>query len=99
MTAAYPTTEPVHEYFGLSYCNFLVVHRSIAQSMPTEWQRRFVDLMSEADRAVKDAGIETASSYTIRARDRDGKFIADPIPHYNRGRTQLHLGGEERSDA
>lgn len=43
--------EPVHTWFSLSYSNFLVLHRSLMQSMPTEWQRRIVALFDEMDRA------------------------------------------------
>jgi hypothetical protein len=41
------TQGPVHEWFGLTYANFAVQHRARLQSMPLEWQRRFVYLMEE----------------------------------------------------
>lgn len=48
------TDGPVHEWFSLSYCNFLVWHRAHMQSMPLEWQRRFVELAEELDAAYPD---------------------------------------------
>ena len=34
------TSGPVHGWFGLTYANFLVVHRAQLQSMPLDWQRQ-----------------------------------------------------------
>lgn len=38
---------PVHEWFGLSYCNYQVIHRTLMQSMPLDWQRRMVACLEE----------------------------------------------------
>lgn len=43
--------EQVHEWFGLSYANYAVLHRTLLQSMPAEWQGRFVQCMRELDDA------------------------------------------------
>ena len=48
------TSGPVHTWFSLSYCNFLVWHRAHMQSMPLDWQRRFVELAEELDAAYPD---------------------------------------------
>ena len=37
----------IHEYFGLSYANFLVLPRVIMESMSNEWQTKMCDLLSE----------------------------------------------------
>ena len=79
----------IHTWFGLSYANFLVLHRSILQSMPDEWQRRFVACLQELDEAASD--LTLPEGYRVRVVDEEGKFCEDPIPHYNRGRTQLDL--------
>ncbi len=79
----------VHAYFGLTYANYLVLHRTILQSMPDEWQRRFVEVMDELDDAVWRSGIDVADRYQVTVRDEAGRFRADPVPHYNRGRTHL----------
>jgi hypothetical protein len=48
------TDGPVHTWFSLSYANFLVWHRAHMQSMPLEWQQRFVELAEELDAAYPD---------------------------------------------
>ena len=45
------TSGPIHTYFGLSYANFLVVHRAQLQSMPTEWQAKLVELLEDLNAA------------------------------------------------
>lgn len=45
------TSGPVHTWFGLTYANFAVQHRARLQSMPLEWQQRYVDLMEELQAA------------------------------------------------
>jgi hypothetical protein len=49
------TGGPVDEWFGLSFANFLVVHRVRLQSMPLQWQRRLVGLLEELRAAYGDA--------------------------------------------
>lgn len=41
------TDGPIHGYFGLTYSNYLVLHRSLMQSMPVEWQERAVAVFEE----------------------------------------------------
>lgn len=130
--------EPIHLWFSLSYANYLVVPRSVLQSMPQEWQARFVTCLEEMHEAfghldwpaydvralrrltelvyelpsceacegtgvVRDIGIEVDcpscdGNGEVEGRDRgehryetpeEVGFRADPIPHYNRGRTRL----------
>lgn len=40
-------SESVSRFFGLSYNHYLVVPRSLLQSMPAEWQANFVALLDE----------------------------------------------------
>jgi hypothetical protein len=51
MIEEYQSLEPIHEMFSLSYANYLVLHRSLLQSMPVEWQQKFVDCINELDQA------------------------------------------------
>lgn len=39
----------VHHWFELTYAQYLTVPRSILQSMPYEWQYKFVELLNELD--------------------------------------------------
>lgn len=34
------TNGPIHGFFGLSYSNYLVLPRTLMQSMPVAWQER-----------------------------------------------------------
>lgn len=58
------TDGPIHGYFGLSYSNYLVLHRTLMQSMPVDWQTRAVALFAELDAAY--AHIEHAECYDVR---------------------------------
>lgn len=60
-----PTDGPIHEYFELSYATHDIVPRTLAQSMPTEWQHRYVAAMNELRAAY--AHIETPESYIVEA--------------------------------
>jgi hypothetical protein len=122
-------SESVHGYFGLSYANYLVIPRTLMQSMPDEWQNRMVRCLEELNIAFRH--IEQAEAYEVipgtdgyltelseaelrelgycidwsndvaTYYDRLGNEIehadvyhvivpkADPVPHYNRGRTYI----------
>ena len=81
--------EPVHGYFELSYAHYLVVPRTALQSMPVEWQRRFISCMEELDEAI-----DWKQSYEVHLRTSDGKFLSvqqDPLNDYERGRRRIPL--------
>lgn len=99
-------SEPIHSWFELSYAQYLTVPRSVLQSMPVEWQRRFVACLEEMDRAIDwrpDHG-----RYRVELRlevekfdggvyERGwGRLIADPLRDYERGRRRLPLKGANR---
>lgn len=142
------TDGPIHEWFGLTYCNYQVLPRTLMQSMPTEWQERMVACLNEmqdafqhipqaevydvhaatehivnemTDAELAQAGIEAdwyqgetppeglsdddlnqwraeheADAPTYYRDDQEldpGARVliptADPVPHYNRGRTYI----------
>jgi hypothetical protein len=79
--------EAIHLWFELTYANYLCLPRSVLQSMPDEWQTRFVGCLRELEEAF---GHLDWPSYRVSAIDETtGRFKRDPIPHYNRGRTRL----------
>lgn len=47
---------PIHGWFGLTYANFLVIHRARLQSMPLDWQKQFTDLLEDLNAAYPDGG-------------------------------------------
>lgn len=89
---------PIHSWFGLTYSNYLVLCRSMMQSMPVEWQQRAVELFDELDGAFPD--LKRAPSYIVQAA-RESEYGArvlvpigeDPVPHYDRGRTFIEPTG------
>lgn len=69
---------PVWSAFGLTRSAYLVVPRRTLQSMPMEWQQRFVALMDEAHAHLP---ANAFPSYTVQRQER-GKFQTDPLRHY-----------------
>lgn len=55
--------EAIHGWFGLSYANYLVLPRTLLQSMPDEWQSRFVACLRELGEAF--AHIDQAEAYEV----------------------------------
>jgi hypothetical protein len=83
--------EAVHGFFELSYTQYLVIPRTALQSMPPEWQRRFVKCMEELDEAI-DWRPRCGTTYEVNLRhDASGKFMHDPLMDYERGRRKLPL--------
>lgn len=81
--------EAIHLWFGLSYASYLTIPRSILQSMPDEWQKKFVILLGELDDKVMEEKIVMPPKYTVSARDVRGYFIFDDYRRYDRGRRRL----------
>ncbi|WP_414553689.1 hypothetical protein [Stenotrophomonas forensis] len=69
---------PVWDAFGLTRAAYLVVPRRTLQSMPLEWQQRFVTLMDEAHAALP---AEAFPDYTVQRQER-GRFMTDPLRDY-----------------
>lgn len=64
--------EPIHLWFSLSYSNYLVLARSVLQSMPQEWQARFVVLLEEMNDSY---GHLDWPAYEVRALVRHAEVI------------------------
>lgn len=86
---AAPAEEPMHEWFGLTYANYLTLPRSVIQSMPAEWQHRLRDLLEDLNEAA--GHLDWPYSYRVQAINEQGRFIRDPLPHYRRGRVRVAL--------
>ena len=94
-------SDPIQLWFNLSGAKYLVLPRSVLQSMPVDgWQRRFVGCLEELDAAF--AGQEMPDYY-VKARKGVGfatyqgaerrKFVRtdDPFANYERGRRIVPL--------
>lgn len=56
---------PIHTWFELSYSNYLVLPRSLMQSMPVEWQQRMVACVEELRRAYEH--LDHPDAYEVTA--------------------------------
>lgn len=82
-----PYDEPIHEWFELSYAQYLTIPRSVLQSMPVEWQHRFVQCLEELDETIDWR--PTDGQYWCYLKDRDGNLLEDSLADYERGRRRV----------
>lgn len=94
--AAPVDAEVIHSYFGLSYANYLVLPRTVLQTMPEDWQSKFVALLHEIEVTI-DEEWEPAGGYQVQAKGANGKFAFDRYANYERGRRRLQV--KESTDA
>lgn len=79
--------EPIHEWFELSYAQYLTIPRSVLQSMPTDWQAIFVALLEELDQTIEWR--PSQGRYWVQLKDSQGRYVADPLMDYERGRRRI----------
>jgi hypothetical protein len=53
---------PIHGWFGLTYSSYFVMPRLALEAQPVDWQKRFIVLMIEAEKA----GFKTPSYHVLR---------------------------------
>lgn len=76
-------SSPIHEWFELSYAQFLTVPRLVMESMPGEWQHRMAALLKEMDSTFDWRPKE--GRYWVKLRDARGRFAHAPLDDYRRG--------------
>lgn len=59
------TDGPIHQHFGLSYANYLVLPRTLLQSMPSGWQAGFVRHLNQLAAAFQH--VPQAEAYEVTA--------------------------------
>lgn len=100
-------TDAIHNWFELSYAQYLTIPRSVLQSMPDEWQARFVQCLRELDEAIDwrpSQGAYRVQLMTTKLRysgyhghyvEKWDKVLDDPLMDYERGRRWIpHRSGE-----
>jgi hypothetical protein len=96
--AKYQEDGAIHEFFSLSYANYLILARSVLQSMPLEWQERFVNCIKEISNALpEEYNLPINTGYFVQLRH-NGKFMSiknDPLNGYERGRRRINLNIKE----
>lgn len=78
--------EAIHSWFGLSYASYLVLPRSVLQSMPDAWQAKFVELLNDIPKSLH---VDDLPNYQVNAVDANGRFIKDQFKDYQRGRRRI----------
>lgn len=88
--------DPIHEWFELSYAQYLTIPRSILQEMPLQWQEKMVALLNELDRhpwrpdegryrVMLCAEVEEYDEDEGRMISKWGDELADPLMEYRHG--------------
>jgi hypothetical protein len=92
------TDGPVHQHFGLTYANYLVWPRTLMQSMPEAWQKRFVALAADFDTAFQH--VEQAETYQVTAATECeyGDLSDEDMRALGVTRLAEHAGEEEGDD-
>jgi len=80
------TRDGIHEYFNLTYASYLVLPRTVLQSMPDTWQADFVEMLEKIPRTLDYTEVD---NYRVMATDAKGKFVKDDLANYQRGRRKL----------
>ncbi len=81
------TRSPIHQWFELSYAQYLTIPRSVLQSMPVAWQARFVACLEELDATIDWR--PPHGRYWVQLKDEQGRYVADPLMDYERGRRRI----------
>ena len=74
--------EPIHNWFELSYAQYLTVPRSIMEAMPKEWQAKMAAMLDELDETFDwrpDHG-----RYWVQLKSAKGKIVHDELMEYRR---------------
>lgn len=79
--------EPIHEWFELTYAQYLTIPRSVLQSMPVVWQRLFVWCLQELDDMMDWR--PKSGRYWVKLKDGEGRYVHDPLMDYQRGRRHI----------
>lgn len=79
--------EPIHQWFELSYAQYLTIPRSVLQSMPAAWQARFVACLEELDATIDWR--PPRGRYWVQLKNNEGRYQVDPLMDYERGRRRI----------
>ena len=93
MEAVIKSETPIHDFFGLSYANYLVLPRTLLQSLEVETQEELVSVLEQIYKEEeKLTGTHWPENAKIIVKLQDsatGRFISDPLSDYERGRRRL----------
>lgn len=76
-------TEPIVLWSSAKAQDYLLIQRSLLQSMSLEWQRSLMKLLLEMQ---EQFGYKSNGEFKVLRKGKEGKFIQDPLADYGRGR-------------
>ena len=74
---------PIHDWFELSYAQYLTVPRLVMQSMYIEWQNKMAALLQEMDNTFDWR--PKNGRYWVQLRDNHGRYSEAPLNDYRCG--------------
>jgi len=89
----------VHTSFGLSYSNYLVVERTLLQSMPPDWQHQFVTLMDQLNAAFRHVERSECFDVTPGVEREVGELTATEMQALGVTPPEPFTGDEDDEDA
>lgn len=78
----------IHDWFELTYAEYLTIPRSVLQSMPDEWQARFVACLDDLDAQI-DWRPPAGQKYWVHLKDDKNRSVHDHLRDYERGRRRI----------
>jgi hypothetical protein len=72
--------QSVHNWFELSYAQYLTIPRCVLEAMSEEWQERFIKCLEELDNTIDWRPKE--GRYHVKLKDSEGRFVHDPLMEY-----------------
>lgn len=79
--------EHIHTWFELTYSQYLTIPRSVLQSMPNEWQKRFVECLEQLENTIDWR--PKKGRYWVQLKDDKGRYVHDKFMDYERGRRRI----------
>lgn len=79
----------IHEWFELTYASYLVLPRSVLQSLPPAIPKQLVDALNAIEEHLSPACLPPEGTYSVNLRDENGRFMRDPLCQYERGRRKV----------
>ncbi|NER82767.1 MAG: hypothetical protein F6K42_25070 [Leptolyngbya sp. SIO1D8] len=80
---------PIHVWFELSYAQYLTIPRAVLQSMPQDWQCRFVACLEELDSTFDWRPDE--GNYWVYLSEESATECNDPLSDYRDRRTYDYI--------
>lgn len=77
----------IHDWFELSYAQYLTIPRSALQSMPNNWQELFVKCLEELDETIDWR--PKLGRYWVHLKSIKGHYLHDHLMDYERGRRRI----------